>query len=737
MPKSRLKKVLTQPPHKSIKKIYSKIEKIQSRKKQEKFDLSHSTRTDHEIPIISISLIEIGRLNLSNYDDRLINYLTKMYLEHRFDLLGSGWVQNSYSSRALGLDDNRYDMNINIELFDPGGHWLEKILLPTHLNDSRAIWKMITGEYIPIDWQKDFKSGYRFNQKEWYIHQFVQQPGVDIKVPWELARMQHLPQLALFGYRLIESREKIANEIRNQLLDFIATNPPRMGVNWTCPMDVAIRAINMLVAYDLAGQLDDGTIFDESFRQVFTKSIYEHGLHILDNLEWSEELTNNHYLSDITGLLFMAVYLDRTEEADRWLAFATQEIITEFKKQFYDDGGNFESSTAYHCLSLEMIIFATALILGLDESKRTALAEYDYSQWTRMPRLKSRDERCCDVNAELILPDIYLDKLARAGQFLKDILKPTGDIPQIGDNDSGRLFKLRPEGEFLSAREAQKKYINLRNYTHNDDDYWDESILKKEPLLFLYSALFDTNEMSQLDTFEKSLINILTRGKKLPRNSSGYKTYNLDLDINAGKNLNLEQIKEQMVYQENKQERPLNQNGKWIIYPDSGIFIYHSDRAYMIVSGTPNGQKGLGGHGHNDKLSFELNIDGNDIIVDPGTYLYTPLPEYRNRFRSAKCHSTTVINNEEQNRWDEGWDGLFAMSNETIVKLLDLSGDRISLSVRYRDKIHIRDIIIGPLEIMIKDSSNFEFDFSPNQNRFYSNGYGKLIDLKSATNNNS
>ena len=34
------------------------------------------------------------------------------------------------------------------------------------------------------------------------------------------------------------------------------------------------------------------------------------------------------------------------------------------------------------------------------------------------------------------------------------------------------------------------------------------------------------------------------------------------------------------------------------------------------------GQDGNGGHAHNDQLSIELNVDGEDWIADPGTYLY-------------------------------------------------------------------------------------------------------------------
>jgi PTS system sucrose-specific IIC component len=48
-------------------------------------------------------------------------------------------------------------------------------------------------------------------------------------------------------------------------------------------------------------------------------------------------------------------------------------------------------------------------------------------------------------------------------------------------------------------------------------------------------------------------------------------------------------------------------------------------------------------------LSFELCLCGKDIFVDPGTYLYTPLPEKRNLFRSVNVHNVPIVNCEEQN----------------------------------------------------------------------------------------
>lgn len=88
----------------------------------------------------------------------------------------------------------------------------------------------------------------------------------------------------------------------------------------------------------------------------------------------------------------------------------------------------------------------------------------------------------------------------------------------------------------------------------------------------------------------------------------------------------------------------------------------------MFVSCAPNGQNANGGHCHNDKLSFELCIDGEDVIVDPGTHVYTAEPEWRNKLRSTAYHNTVVVDEKEQSRFDEK--NLFKMENDAEIKCL-------------------------------------------------------------------
>ena len=686
-----LKKARSMPFDELAIKIADKILNTAKNKFQKVCDLLGNTHINFNVPIIKTSYINTKELDLLNIDPDVAKYLSKMYIEHKFDLLGSGWVKNSYDSVALGLEGYKYDMNV------------------------AASASALEG-YEPIDWQKDFKSGFRWSEKKWYKDQRIaHKPGSDIKVPWELARFQHLPQLTIFAMADPSLKEQNLKEFKKQILDFIRNNPPRMGVNWTCTMDVGIRVANMLAAYDMFCQMDEGGILDQNFKQTFSNSVYEHALHIVNNLEYSPHLTSNHYLSDIVGLLYACAYLDGGGEIDAWLAFAVQEITCEMKKEFYEDGGNFESSTSYHRLSGELMAYATALILGLKSEKISSLQNYDAKLWCKKPKLLPPEEQEFKIlNDQIALPQWFTDRLYKIGRFTADITKPNGEIPQFGDNDSGRFFKFSPNGEFLSNEQAARKYLNLSGFEGGDEPFWDENILNHSTLISCMDGIFDDEIFKNGICFERSFARALA-GRTL---QVGYKTYKSQIasGVKFGELPHRKSIEFKI---------PNSQEIKNLFYPYSGIFIFKSDKFYLAICATPLGQRGHGGHTHNDKLGYELWIDGLDIARDPGTYLYTPLPGRRNEFRSVKAHNVPIVEDLEQNSWGEGAIGLFGMFAECKCEVADFGENFISLAAEYKGVKIIRKFEIKEGRLEIIDMANREFYYS--RFELYSNGYGKLM----------
>lgn len=82
-------------------------------------------------------------------------------------------------------------------------------------------------------------------------------------------------------------------------------------------------------------------------------------------------------------------------------------------------------------------------------------------------------------------------------------------------------------------------------------------------------------------------------------------------------------------------------------FREGGVVVWQYRGNYLWVDVGEVGQNGLGGHGHNDLLSFELALDGQAIIIDPGTYLYTGDLSSRRWFRGTAAHNTVMVDNEE------------------------------------------------------------------------------------------
>ena len=65
---------------------------------------------------------------------------------------------------------------------------------------------------------------------------------------------------------------------------------------------------------------------------------------------------------------------------------------------------------------------------------------------------------------------------------------------------------------------------------------------------------------------------------------------------------------------------------------------------HFVFNCSPLGMPPLFAHGHLDALSFTLSIDGNEIFIDPGTYLYHSGGVWRRYFRSTAAHNTIRVN---------------------------------------------------------------------------------------------
>jgi hypothetical protein len=593
-----------------------------------------------------------------------ITALADLYLEHRFDLLGSGWVQVRHGMACAGID------GIVHPTPDAVAGPVDPVRLLGMLNEANRseagrIRSLIGRDYQPIDWQLDFKSGFRWPEQTWHRDvRYGHVRGADVKVPWELGRSQHLPQLALAAalakHAGAEGRAaRLAHEFRDQVLDFVAACPPRYGVQWVTTMDVAIRAANWLVAWDLFAAAD--ATFDDAFVEVFRRSILEHGRHIATNLEWAADLRGNHYLADVVGLLFVAAYLPQSPRTDAWLLFAVREVIAETRLQFHEDGGNFEGSTCYHRLSAEMATYALALILALSPSRVASLSNPDAAvlrhgsgfpgaPLAAVPLHENEEGRLSPV------PPGVLDRLACARALTAALTKPGGRVPQLGDNDSGRFLRLAPAVDEQDTEVARRRYANLADIPSSllPPVHWREDHLDHRHLADAFDGLLGGGSGPAPATpgIDAHVVGSLAR----PPGRSGARASGAASAVRIGTTDDLAAFRARLGRLPEEQRAticiPVPGGGLLddlglLAFPEFGAFLFRSGRLFLVVRCGRRGQAGVAGHDHNDQLSLELNVDGEDWIRDPGSYVYTPLPERRNAYRSVRAHFAPQLDGAE------------------------------------------------------------------------------------------
>ncbi|MDI6746173.1 MAG: heparinase II/III family protein [Rhodocyclaceae bacterium] len=584
----------------------------------------------------------------------LVHQRAEQSLVHCFDLLGSGPSVVTHGVSCRGIEGVSYAMPRPIEI-DRTGRWLKGRINRANLGEAQRIWQLAGESYTPIDWQLDFKSGYRWREDAWHRDiRFGHLMGVDVKVPWELGRMQHLPTLALAchfadtGLAGFKDSSVYAQEFRSQVLDFIATNPPGFGVNWACAMDVAIRAANLLVARDIV--VASGVQFDEAFEAVFAASIVAHGRHIAANLEWSPQVRGNHYLANIVGLLFAAAYLPSSDEVDAWLAFAVQELLTEIAYQFHEDGSNFEASVCYHRLSAEMLLWAFALLSDLAREKCAVLMRPQ--RHPTLPRLRANGltmYRIAGTDRESPVPDWCWARLAKMAAFTQAMTRPDGLVVQFGDNDSGRFITLG-SGEQLRA--GNDPAAPVWSLDHGALIAGIRAILGGVP----------DSSSAQEDA-----------GARILRAFAGFDgDPDPVLVVSPGCDSRACAIGDNHVWMDSvRRFEETAPASRWVCtfdasspglldglqlsaFPGMGCYVFRSPRFYLAIRCGEIGLSGLGAHAHCDQLAIELVIDGETRVRDPGTLIYTPFPTKRNAYRSVRAHHVPRVAGREPADLDRG-----------------------------------------------------------------------------------
>jgi hypothetical protein len=367
----------------------------------------------------------------------------------------------------------------------------------------------------------------------------------DIRRIWELNRHQHWITLGR-AWRLTGDR-RYAAEFTRQLADWLVKNPPGKGPNWVQAQETALRMISWTWAWHL---FHDAAEFTIDLRKAMLQSLERHFRFTERHLCAFGRYTHNHLISELSGLYLVSRFFPFLQDAARTEKWTRALIVREVKKQIYEDGIAAELSTNY-------MLFVLDSLTGV-----VAADPVYFKKWG------------------------IWERVSQMGNAAARLVRPDGSLPYIGDNDSGRGWRLSENDHDRSI------YGQLPSVMEGAQT---ESWLSMKPAqewLWIFGPDLGTASYSAFQParmFE----------------SGGIWTWRSDASPKAS----------------------------WVLFRGG---------ATLRKTGV------LQSHHHADALSFELVFAGQSVLIDPGTYAYSLETTIRQQLRSSKAHSTLWVENREQ-----------------------------------------------------------------------------------------
>lgn len=168
----------------------------------------------------------------------------------------------------------------------------------------------------------------------------------DIKLVWEIARLQQLPVLA--AHAVLTDDPRAIAAIEAAVESWHAANPPFGGVGWASGIEVALRSISLLVTHDLLGQ-KLGAVCRRRIGEILAASLYW-----LARFRSRFSSANNHLVAELAGEYLLGLALGQAT------GVAKASLAAEALKQILPDGCPAEQSPTYGAFTAEFILLCMA-----------------------------------------------------------------------------------------------------------------------------------------------------------------------------------------------------------------------------------------------------------------------------------------------------------------------------------------------------------------------------------------
>ncbi len=435
------------------------------------------------------------------------------------------------------------------------------------------------------DWHADAVHHRRAPRQFWTRVPYLDPRFGDHKIIWELNRHQHWLLLGRAWWLTGERRYRDA--VFAQLEDWLQENPPLCGINWASALELGFRSLSWIAALHLlldgegrlkpaptsedvgAGPREDvaaGTREDVGAGFSRPDHPFDFARPEGDDRPWLVDLLlgldrqlrhvehhlsqyfspNTHLTGEALALYVAGRVLPELRASARWTATGRRVLLHEIDRQIGADGGHVERSMHYHRYTVDFYLLALAVARLTGDSAEGRFA----------------------------------DAARRSARFLRAIADDGGRVPQIGDDDGGRLWP-------LSDRPAW----DVRDTLAYAAWLLDEPDLRVDPSDVPEEAIW------------------LSGGRIAPLEGGAALT-------------------------PPPRSTALTATGYVVSRTGGGDLLVFDAGRHGYLNG---------GHAHADALAVTATLRGRPLLIDPGTSTYTMDPQVRDRMRSTALHNTLTI----------------------------------------------------------------------------------------------
>ena len=200
---------------------------------------------------------------------------------------------------------------------------------------------------------------------------------------WEINRHQHFVALGMAYW--LTGDERYVQAFITQLTSWIDANPVGHGINWFSALEIAVRLINWMLAFQFFRTSE--TFQDEAAR-AFLKSFYQQTVFLGEHLTTYEPVPNNHLIGETAALALAGAAFPEFKAAE-WREKGVRILTEAALEQTHRDGVNKEQATGY------MRFVAEFLLLVITQSRRGRCRPCP--NWSA--RCKACSTTCCTRSA--------------------------------------------------------------------------------------------------------------------------------------------------------------------------------------------------------------------------------------------------------------------------------------------------------------------------------------------------